>query len=265
MADGILDHVKAEKVEALKKFKQIHAVKKFSRHILLFCIPAVLFMAAVSRVTPGFGAGFEAVTHSLRVVCLVVIPGIWHLCTNPRFLFLLSNAIIMSLLVKSGLLNPSNGSADLYAEFTKKNETAPKCYVSHAVSGSGVAEENAATAAAVEVNSVSGSRCETFPSQSQAKYGRSKSEIVKSADGTAQQKGRKLRRSESVESSQRASSEETATSNSLIVVSDGNESAMSDEELNKRVEDFIANFNKQMRLQRQESFARHQEMVDRSE
>jgi len=226
-----LDSTSVEKLEAVKKFKRIYQWKKFMRYFVLCSVPVIICFSFFD---------WKTVLTFIRMVCLEKIPVIWHFCSNQRFLFLLSNVIIMSLSAKSGLLSPSDGGGeDLYDEFVRKSKTAQKYYVSWPVS----AEENTVAGKA------------TVQGCSQAKYGRSKSQIVK---GTAQQNGRKLRRSESEQTSRRGRDPEEAASN------DKAEGDGTDEELNRKFEEFIAKFQREMRLQRQRSLVRYQEMFERS-
>lgn len=221
----ILDPVAVEKLEAVKRFKRFHSWKKSVRYFVLFSVPVIICFSLFD---------LKEILPFVREVCLVKIPEIWHLCTNERFLFLLSNVIIMSLAANSGLLNPSSsdGGADLYEEFVRKSKTVRKysVYASQPV----LAEEK----------TVAGET--TVQGSSQAKYGRSKTEIVKR---TARQSDRKLRRSESEQTAQRSRNSEEAASNHGAVEAD-----VADEELDRRCEEFIAKFQREMRLQGQKSF-----------
>lgn len=214
-----LDPVSIEKLEAVKRFKKVQSWKKSMRYFVLCSVPVIIFFSLFD---------LKSVLPYMRVVCLEKIPAIWQFCSNQRFLFLLSNVIIMSLAVNSGLLNPSDGGADLYEEFVRQSKTTRKNYVCRPV----LAEEKAVAGEA------------TVQVSSQAKYGRSKSEIVKR---TARQSEGKLRRLESEKKAQRRPNPEEAAPD------EGAESAVADEELNKRVEEFIAKFQREMRLQRQRS------------
>lgn len=222
MAEG-LDPVSIEKLEAAKKFKRFQSWKKSMRYFVLCSVPVILCFSLFD---------LKAVLPYMRAFCLVTIPEIWHFCSNQRFLFLLSNVIIMSLAAKSGLLNPTDGGAELYEEFVRRSKTARKYYVSRPV----LAEEKAVAREA------------TVPGSSQAKYGRSKSEIVKR---TARQSDGKLQRSESEQTARRRRNLEKTALN------DGEEAAGANEELNRRVEEFIAKFQREIRLQGQQSLVRY--------
>lgn len=130
----------------------------------------------------------------LRRLCILVIPELWVRCSNPRYLFLLSNLIILILASMAGMLSP-NGSppaVDLYTEFIRKNEGGPTYYYSDVAADS--------------------------PPR----------------DNTSRPPNDKSK---------------SPSSSNLIVVE--NEAAMSDEELNRRVEAFIAKINHEIRLERQ--------------
>lgn len=220
----ILDPVTVEKLEAVKRFKRFHQWKKSMRYFVLFSVPVIICFSLFD---------LKAILPSVREVCLVKIPEIWHFCSDERFLFLLSNVIIMSLAANSGLLNPSDGGADLYDEFLRKSKAARKYYVSVNSQSDLTKEKTVAREATVQ-------------GSSQAKYGRSKSEIVKR---TARQNDRKLRRSDSEQTAQRRRNSEEAASK------DGapEEADVVDEELNRKFEEFIVKFQREMRLQGQRS------------
>ena len=109
----ILDPVTVEKLEVVKIFKRFHQWKKSMCYFVLFSVPMILCFSLFD-----LKANFPSVCE----VCLVKIPEIWHFYSNEQFLFLLSNVIIMILEANYGLLNPSDGGADLYNEFLRKSK-----------------------------------------------------------------------------------------------------------------------------------------------
>eukprot|EP01018_Ginkgo_biloba_P028954 Gb_16002 [translate_table: standard] len=243
------------KAEPMKKYNRLRIVKKYIGYVIVSATTA-----ALSLFMRWFPLLIETVMPPLRLLCLVIIPDLWVFCGNPRFLFLLSNVIIIILAAMSGLLSSpaSNGSStpDLYAEFIKKNENRPKYLYITDQAPVNLPQKTASD----EIH-------EPDKPPSRAKYGRSKSEKTRSVNHGL---SRKLRRSETTVNDHKTNCEQeismSPSSGSLIVVeqSDGNEPAISAEELNKRVEAFIANFNQQIRLQRQQSLSNYQEMVARS-
>ena len=65
----ILDPVTVKKQEAVKRFKRFHQWKKSMRYFVLFSVLVILCFSLVD---------LKAIFPSVREVCLVKIPEIWH-------------------------------------------------------------------------------------------------------------------------------------------------------------------------------------------
>eukprot|EP01018_Ginkgo_biloba_P011862 Gb_15505 [translate_table: standard] len=181
-----------------------------------------------------FVSAAGAVLLVRHFISLVFIPMFLQMCSNSMILFFLCNVIVLTLTSNSGLWSNSSGvTEDLYNKFTKINEMEPNLCEEKTCCGDddphNICGEN-------DVGS-----CHTKHAPSN--LDQTSSNVV---EETA-----KWPVSETVDISRTQYWEDKyiCSSKSIDVDADGKEE-MIDDELNKRVEDFIAKMKNQMRLQR---------------
>lgn len=113
------DSVKLEKANAMRKY---HTLRKFANFLRVLEVSVALFIMlfwSSKRVSNAV----KIFSEYLRELCVVL--------ANPRFMFLIGNAIIITLFVKSGRFsgeNPDRGNAepDLYDEYVQHSENSQK-------------------------------------------------------------------------------------------------------------------------------------------
>eukprot|EP00252_Welwitschia_mirabilis_P005552 TRINITY_DN16013_c0_g1_i1.p1 TRINITY_DN16013_c0_g1~~TRINITY_DN16013_c0_g1_i1.p1 ORF type:complete len:275 (-),score=19.61 TRINITY_DN16013_c0_g1_i1:74-898(-) len=218
--------------------------------------------------------------------------------SDQRFLFLLSNLIIASLIVKSGLLNPSAAPGiDLYEEFIRRSSNSGRCYYYSDLenrrrlrfrrSKSEVPArrqhrrlQRAATTGSSQNAPSDEHEKENIPHETENLRGKHEQENMPLIGGNipdAEQKqwsnnvdcGGNCDCDSAVGNSKKACKEDTNESggNDNGVLEGDKEdknpnhiNSMSDEELNKRFEAFIATMQSNILRERQESFARRKRL-----
>ncbi|KAJ9674763.1 hypothetical protein PVL29_023974 [Vitis rotundifolia] len=113
------DSVKLEKANAMRRY---HTLRKFANFLRVLEVSVALFIMlfwSSKRVSNAV----KIFSEYLRELCVVL--------ANPRFVFLIGNAIIITLFVKSGRFsgeNPYRGNAepDLYDEYVQHSENSQK-------------------------------------------------------------------------------------------------------------------------------------------
>ncbi|XP_022146107.1 uncharacterized protein LOC111015401 [Momordica charantia] len=216
--------IRAEKANAILKHRQLRKIANLFRFIEL-CLVLVL----ISRFSSHLPSAVKNSGEYFRCLSVTLI--------SPRFVFLIGNAIVITLFAKSGQFSakdPSkkNSVADLYEDFIKNSEKNQKTrhaeieYRTKQIDGDG----DASVAAKKVVN----------PEEIKL-YRRSQSEKI----AVAQQENpqRELRRSETEKCKKLVRFSEGAAKSSYP------EDRMSNEEFRQTVEAFIA---RQQRLRREE-------------
>lgn len=107
------DNVKAEKARALLMFHRLRAIAKLFR--LVEILSALLL---ISWISPRLPLAVKISGEYLRRLIAVIL--------SPLFVFLISNAIVITLLAKSGRTRAvDNAETDLYEEFIKTSHNGP--------------------------------------------------------------------------------------------------------------------------------------------
>eukprot|EP00252_Welwitschia_mirabilis_P002288 TRINITY_DN121_c0_g1_i2.p1 TRINITY_DN121_c0_g1~~TRINITY_DN121_c0_g1_i2.p1 ORF type:complete len:283 (+),score=18.51 TRINITY_DN121_c0_g1_i2:569-1417(+) len=111
--------IKTEKILAMKKFKRNRKTKKFVRYVV---VPASAILLSWSSVWVPIVV--HAAKAYFRFTCAIVV--------SPWFVFIMFNALIVTLMAKSGVLSSggsNSASTDFYEEFVKSSENRPKYFV----------------------------------------------------------------------------------------------------------------------------------------
>ncbi|KAL5704700.1 hypothetical protein ACHQM5_023090 [Ranunculus cassubicifolius] len=109
------DNIKREKAKAMMKYRRLRKLANFFR--LFEVMLALLMFSWLSTRLPTVLEIFATFLKKLSV-----------LVVSSRFVFLIGNAIIVTLFLKSGQLSASNSSKDeanIYEEFVKNSENRP--------------------------------------------------------------------------------------------------------------------------------------------
>lgn len=105
------DDIRIEKAHAISRYRRIRKITTLFRFLELF-----VFLIAVSRFSAQFASSVVKLPAGeyFRGISLTLI--------SPRFVFLLGNAIVVVLFLKSGRFSASSGekAADFYDEYVEK-------------------------------------------------------------------------------------------------------------------------------------------------
>ncbi|XP_058088225.1 uncharacterized protein LOC131235113 [Magnolia sinica] len=108
-----IDTVKAEKANAMKRYRRIRKIAIVFR-IVEVCVAFVFISWFSARLPIAVKISGDFVRH-LSVILV-----------SPLFVFLVGNAIVVTLFLKSGQNPAGNSSVDLYDEFLKNSENRHK-------------------------------------------------------------------------------------------------------------------------------------------
>lgn len=232
-----LDNPKIEKENAMLTYRRLRNLAKLFR-ILELCLLLIFISWISSRIPFILKSGTE---YFRRLISIII---------SPLFIFLLSNVIVLTLVVKSGQLNTEKSVLNLYKEFTKDIEISVN---SNAENRSAVSEEEEIVyqdkQIVGEINTLDSKSCSDSITQvnlqlpdytilEQKVLQRSQSENLK-----AEKPGGELRRSES-ETSPKS---ETSGKRTAEIVEE-----LSNEEFQRAVEAYI---EKQLMFHKQEKFS----------
>ncbi|KAF9609495.1 hypothetical protein IFM89_016581 [Coptis chinensis] len=243
--DFSFDNVKAEKAHAMKRYHRLRKIASLFRLLEIFI---VLFL--FSWFSTQLPSVIQIITKYFKKFCVLLI--------SPRFVFLIGNAIIITLFVKSGQFSSntsssSNEETSLYEEFVKNSENCQKIVTTTTTTEEVVFQDK-------ETVCEEKKKCPGMPrdtniispphsprdAQKKKPYRRSQSENVK-REISDKVPGKELRRSET----EKCQREVKISGEDFGKISDG-EKEMSNEELQRRFEAFIA---KQMKFHWEESMA----------
>ena len=220
--------VRAAKMNAILKYRQVRKIANLFRFIEL-----CLILVVITRFSSNLPSAFKNSGEYFRCLSVTLI--------SPRFVFLIGNAIVITLFAKSGQFSakdPSkkNSVADLYEEFvqnSEKNQKTRRAEIEYRVKQIDDSRGNGNSDTSIAIKKIGEIK----------HYQRSESEKI----GVVQRENphRELRRSETEKCKKIVRlSEETRNRSSP-------EDRMSNEEFRQAVEAFIA---RQQRLRREEEF-----------
>ncbi|KGN61815.1 uncharacterized protein LOC105434603 [Cucumis sativus] len=218
--------IRTEKANAILKYRQFRKIANLFRFIEL-----CLILIVISRFSSHLPTALKNSTEYFRCLSVTLI--------SPRFVFLIGNAIVITLFAKSGQFSakdPSKKSlvADLYEEFIKNseknNQKSPRTEIKHI--------DESRRKASISVEKIVNNPKET------RRYERSKSERMEVVP--REKVDREMQRSETEKCKKMVELKEGRRNRSYL------EDGMSNEEFRQTVEAFIA---RQQRLQREEELS----------
>ncbi|XP_038900483.1 uncharacterized protein LOC120087694 [Benincasa hispida] len=219
--------IRAEKANAILKYRQLRKIANLFRFIEL-----CLILVVISRFSSHLPTAFKNSSEYFRYLSVTLI--------SPRFVFLIGNAIVITLFAKSGQFSakdPSkkNSVADLYEEFiqnSEKNQKTRRAEIEYRIKQIDDSRGDSSISVKKIVNP-----------QEIKRYQRSKSEKMEVVQ--RENLDRELRRSETEKFKKIVGLREDRRNSSYP------EDGMSNEEFRQTVEAFIA---RQQRLRREEEF-----------
>lgn len=206
--------VKVEKANAMQKHRQLHKIANLFR-VIEVCVVLVL----ISRLSMQLPVAVKNSSGYFRDLTVVLV--------NPRFVFVVGNAIVITLFVKSGQFSARDSTGkksefDLCEEFLKNSQKNQK---------------------ANPYKNWSYDKPSTYDESKPKDYRRTKSYTKDTPSGLCEKSRRVLRRAETQKSRNMAHPCETLGGSSYP------EDEMDDEEFQNKVEAFIA---RQQRLRMEE-------------
>ncbi|PIN03804.1 hypothetical protein CDL12_23672 [Handroanthus impetiginosus] len=101
--------IKVEKANAILRYRRIQRIATLFRFVEVF-----VFLIILSRFSAQFAFSLKLSGEYFRGISVTLI--------SPRFVFLIGNAIVIVLFLKSGRFSPKNGEKidDLYEEYVEK-------------------------------------------------------------------------------------------------------------------------------------------------
>ncbi|XP_023532809.1 uncharacterized protein LOC111794869 [Cucurbita pepo subsp. pepo] len=261
--------IRTEKMNAILKYRQLRKIANLFRFIEL-----CLILVVISKLSIHLPSAFKNSGEYFRCLSMTLI--------SPRFVFLIGNAIVITLFAKSGQfsgtdLSKKNSVADLYEEFiqnSEKNQRTRRAEIKYRIkqidSGSGNVQGDASIDYRIkQIDSGSGSG--NVHGDASIKY---RIKQIDSGSGNASITIKKIGNPEEIKHYRRSQSEkiavvqrenphsklsrsETEKSKKIVRLSEGTEQisypedGMSNEEFQEMVEAFIA---RQQRLRREEEF-----------
>lgn len=220
--------IRAEKANAILKYRQLRKIANLFRFIEL-----CLILVVISRFSSHLPSAFKNYSEYFRCLSVTLI--------SPRFVFLIGNAIVITLFAKSGQFSAKHPSkknpvADLYEEFirnSEKDQKTRRAEIEYRIKQIDDSRGDASISVKKIVNP-----------QEIKRYQRSKSEKMEVVQ--RENPDRELRRSETEKCKKIVELREDTRNSSYP------EDGMSNEEFRQTVEAFIA---RQQRLRREEEFS----------
>lgn len=108
------DNVKAEKAHAMMRYQRLRRTAGLFRYFFEIC----LVLSLMLWLSPKLPLTFTIFSDYIRHICLLL--------KSPRFMFVIGNAIILTLFAKSGQVSGDNNGSDLYDEFVRNSSRMEK-------------------------------------------------------------------------------------------------------------------------------------------
>ncbi|GMJ05497.1 hypothetical protein HRI_004218900 [Hibiscus trionum] len=216
---------------------------QFSIHNSLHLLAGISFTCSL------FFSDIPSLCSSMEQFLLVSLPCIWSSFSNPKFLFVVVNVIVIFLVGESGVVGSKkpSGACDVYGEYIKRSRGRVR-KVSVSVSNEAKRMECKEEEGLLEVKEVI--TCES----------ESMEEATPTCENIAEENEKEIVEEETLEIAEEIHEREIVEEETLEIaeeiigreiVEDEQVVELPAEELNKRVEEFIARVNKQRWMEAQ--------------
>ena len=112
-----MDPIKAEKLRAMKSYKK---GQSFGYNFLFHSLIALTCSLLCS-----FPFWFASISSSMNCFLFMSLPSVWSSFSNPKCLFVVVNVIVIFLVGESKFLGSSNSSkaTDIYSEYVERSQS----------------------------------------------------------------------------------------------------------------------------------------------
>lgn len=113
-----MDPIKLEKIRAMNKYKRSH----FMQALFHYCVTALSLTLLISK-----SAWFHSLVSGVNAFFLVTLPDIGSYVIQPKIMFVVCNVIVIILVGESKCVscpNPTSQSWDMYDEYVREKKKA---------------------------------------------------------------------------------------------------------------------------------------------
>lgn len=111
-----MDPIKQEKIRAMNKYKRSHLMQG----LFHYCVTALSLFLLISK-----SAWFHSLVSGVNAFFLVTLPGIRSYVIQPKVMFVVCNVIVIILVGESKCVscpNPTSQSWDMYGEYVREKK-----------------------------------------------------------------------------------------------------------------------------------------------
>ncbi|GLU06246.1 hypothetical protein SLE2022_232930 [Rubroshorea leprosula] len=226
--------IKVEKFRATKSYKK--------KNLFVYNLVLHFLAALICSLLWSYPYRFPSLHSSMKHFCLISLPCIWSSFFNPKCLFVVVNVIVIFLVGESKLVSTSSSpSDDIYNEYIERSRSLRRSVSTSHDKSMTIKDEKVEDEKEVELIIKEVSSVENKQEEEEEKENHEKVETVEEEDEEKEKEG-----------------EEEAARVPLTLMKgehkerrdkDEEEDELPIEELNKKVEEFIARVTKQWRLE----------------